>query len=98
MPPRPIQLPAPANWQDFEILCRDLFAAEWKDRNAQRRSFADHSALQSCWKTFQSFSSGSRCAMARTVAPSRRVRSSHYRRARTGRTPTSSFADAALRG
>lgn len=36
MPPRQIQLPAPANWQDFELLCRDLFAAEWGDRLAQR--------------------------------------------------------------
>lgn len=36
MPPRQIQLPAPANWQDFELLCRDLFAAEWDDPSAQR--------------------------------------------------------------
>lgn len=29
-----VQLPPPANWQDFERLCRDLFAAEWGDKDA----------------------------------------------------------------
>lgn len=29
------QLSAPADWQAFERFTRDLFAAKWKDRNAQ---------------------------------------------------------------
>ncbi len=31
-----LQLPSPANWQDFETLCWDLWRAEWKDPNAQK--------------------------------------------------------------
>lgn len=30
------QLPPPANWQDFEDLCRDLFAAEWGDSETEK--------------------------------------------------------------
>ncbi len=30
------QLPPPANWQDFESLCRDLFAAEWGDPETEK--------------------------------------------------------------
>lgn len=30
------QLPPPANWQDFEDLCRDLWKEIWKDPNAQK--------------------------------------------------------------
>lgn len=29
------QIPPPANWQDFERLCRDLWAEVWRDANAQ---------------------------------------------------------------
>jgi hypothetical protein len=31
-----LQIPPPANWQDFEILCCDLWRAIWKDPNTQR--------------------------------------------------------------
>ncbi len=31
-----IQIPPPANWQDFERLCRDLFSRIWNDEGAQR--------------------------------------------------------------
>jgi tetratricopeptide (TPR) repeat protein len=30
------QIPPPANWQDFEALCCDLWRAIWKDPNTQR--------------------------------------------------------------
>jgi hypothetical protein len=40
MPPRAIQLPAPAHWQDFESICRDLFAAEWGDTDTKRHGRA----------------------------------------------------------
>ncbi len=30
------QIPPPANWQDFETLCRDLWRELWSDPNAQR--------------------------------------------------------------
>lgn len=29
------QLPPPRHWQDFESLCRDLWAEIWEDPNAQ---------------------------------------------------------------
>ncbi len=32
---RPIQLPPPANWQDFESLCLELYSAEWDPGSAQ---------------------------------------------------------------
>jgi len=31
-----LQIPPPAHWQDFEILCCDLWRAIWKDSNTQR--------------------------------------------------------------
>ncbi len=31
-----LQIPQPANWQDFEALCRDLWSRIWDDDNAQR--------------------------------------------------------------
>src|ERR1700722_19093968 len=31
-----VQFPPPANWQDFELLSRDLFAAIWCDPTTQR--------------------------------------------------------------
>lgn len=31
-----VQLPPPGNWQDFERLSRDLYAALWRDPHAQR--------------------------------------------------------------
>jgi len=34
--PNALQLPPPANWQDFEALCRDLWARLWEDTNAQK--------------------------------------------------------------
>lgn len=30
------QLPPPANWDEFEIICADLFKEEWRDRNVVR--------------------------------------------------------------
>jgi hypothetical protein len=30
------QIPPPANWQDFESLCADLWGEEWRDRSVQR--------------------------------------------------------------
>ncbi len=35
MPVTKLQLPPPANWQDFESLCRDLWIRIWGDENAQ---------------------------------------------------------------
>ncbi len=31
-----VELPPPRDWQVFEDLCRDLFAAEWDDPEAQK--------------------------------------------------------------
>ncbi len=31
-----VELPPPRDWQVFEDFCRDLFAAEWGDRDAQK--------------------------------------------------------------
>lgn len=31
-----LKVPPPANWQDFEILCCDLWRSIWKDPNTQR--------------------------------------------------------------
>jgi tetratricopeptide (TPR) repeat protein len=31
-----LQLPPPANWQDFETLCCDLWKSVWRDPNAQK--------------------------------------------------------------
>ncbi|MBI5537891.1 MAG: hypothetical protein HY898_34535 [Deltaproteobacteria bacterium] len=33
---RPIQIPPPANWQDFETLCHDLWRDVWQDDEAQK--------------------------------------------------------------
>ncbi len=34
--PVPIELPPPRDWQVFEDLCRDIFAAEWRDPETQK--------------------------------------------------------------
>ena len=34
--PGNVQIPPPANWQDFETLCRDLWRELWSDPNTQR--------------------------------------------------------------
>ena len=31
-----LQIPPPANWQDFKTLCCDLWRAIWKDPNTQK--------------------------------------------------------------
>ena len=31
-----LQIPPPANWQDFETLCCDLWRSIWKDSNTQK--------------------------------------------------------------
>ncbi|SDG82979.1 hypothetical protein [Pseudomonas thivervalensis] len=57
------QLPPPANWQDFESLCRDLWAKIWDDENAQKhgRSGQNQNGVDVSGKDF--FHSGEVCGV-----------------------------------
>jgi hypothetical protein len=61
------QLPPPANWQDFESLCADLWREEWQDQNVQRigRAGQAQDAVDICGQTLNNEWVGIQCKCIR---------------------------------